>query len=1605
MKALLQYLFFIVFLSAATAHAAPQIEVQGRDSTFGVWSDIDDEDLDPDQVVTEFGNVDLGTTSTRTFRIRNTGNETLTISSFTSSNSRYTIDGLINGSVAAANGGVNEFTVTFTPNALSTVQTVITLRSNDPGDEDPYTFALGGTGQGPDISIGGGTTGTTFASIVDGTLTTSSTAGTNFGSIVAGSSRTRFFRISNHGTTALNIQVPDFTGSGESNFTFNGLSSAVNIAAGNTRDFEIVFQPTLAGVKNAVFTISSNDFNESPYTFAVTGTATGEPDIVVEGNDAISWPNIADGDLTAGQVVTRFGNVAMGSSDTRFYRIRNTGVDVLNVTAATSSSLQFAFEGLPLPLDLAPGAEEVFTVRFTPTAFGDTTTVLTFTNDDPDLESTYTFAVTGNGQGAEIGLGGATTAAGPFITILDGDNTPATNDGTAFGTTAIGNVVTRYFRITNGGSSALNLQSPTFTGSGAGHFSTQGLSSAINLAAGNTRDFEIRFDPTTVGSKTAVFSLGSNDLDEDPFTFTISGSATGTPSVAVEGSDGVGWPDIDDGDLDPDQAVTDFGNVELGQMRERRYRVRNVGTATLNISAVTSSNARYAIAGIGAGSSIAAGAEREFTVTFTPTVRSTVQTVITLSSNAAGGLANFTFALTGTGRGAEIALEGSTGDQNGPWVNIMHNDLTPSTSDGTEFGIVGNHTFATRYFRIRNVGDSSLSIFQPAFVGADPTNFTIHSLQSLTNIPPGNDRTFEIRFSPSNIVTQSATFGMTNGDADESPFTFGVRGTGRNEPDIHLQLDTSPVSGVPVWSDVAEGDAIGNFRDDQLSDNVNVGYTGDRRFRFRNTGPTPLTISTITFSDPQFFIDVLTLPVVIPPGQIQAFSIDYAPDRFGDTVADVTITSDDPDAEGTFVFQVKGTGIGPEPRLSGQGDDSMFRVIPLDRTTVSTTDGTDFGQVPLTGSSITHTFRIANLGNRNLEINGRELTGAAAGDFNVNGLLPSGFNRIINEGESHDFTVVFDPSATGTRRATLQINYWDGVTTQSFTFALRGSGFGTPEIEVRGQSGALDPFTEITNNDISPRTTDGTAYGSISVSGEEVHTFKIKNLGDVPLAISDIVENSPHFSLGAIPTSIPANAEATFNLGFYPTSAGNHSAVISIENGDADEADFRFTVSGTGLAPELDVLGGGDDVAIADGDTTPSLEDGTDFGTINAGGGSVNRTFILRNTGTRPLSIFSVAFSNPIFSAVSFPTSIPAGGSGSLVVNAQVGGTASATVTLENNDPDEDPYTFRVRVSSGVPVQEIQVSGLGAVIFSDGQTALSTTDGTIMREVQVGGTRATSFTISNVGTGPLTVSSVTSSNPLFTITEVPTALAAGTGETFKVRFTPTSSGQHHTIITITSNDADESPFTFALRGVATAAPPAPAPELEVTGGATPLVISSGDTTPRQADGTHFGAVQFGLPLTSRFLLRNTGSVPLSLASASVSSGSPFTLSTLIPSITSGGSTSVTVTFTPTVIGEASATLTILSNAENAPIFSITIAAEAVAPPGELAITGIEPVGNKMRLSFTSVPGRTYRIRRSFDLVTWQAVTDMTALPGDLTPQTYTVPQGPDGRRFWRVEQE
>lgn len=131
---------------------------------------------------------------------------------------------------------------------------------------------------------------------------------------------------------------------------------------------------------------------------------------------------------------------------------------------------------------------------------------------------------------------------------------------------------------------------------------------------------------------------------------------------------------------------------------------------------------------------------------------------------------------------------------------------------------------------------------------------------------------------------------------------------------------------------------------------------------------------------------------------------------------------------------------------------------------------------------------------------------------------------------------------------------------------------------------------------------------------------------------------------------------------------------------------FGSSFFGEAARPEIEMRG--NSVVVNDNDTTPTTSDHTDFGSTAVSGGTVTRTYTVRNTGNGALNLSgspSVKVSGANagdFTVVSQPPStLAAGASATFQVkfDPSASGLRKATLTLANNDADENPYNFDIQ--------------------------------------------------------------------------------------------------------------------------------------------------------------------------------------------------------------------------------------------------------------------------------------------------------------------------------------
>lgn len=395
-----------------------------------------------------------------------------------------------------------------------------------------------------------------------------------------------------------------------------------------------------------------------------------------------------------------------------------------------------------------------------------------------------------------------------------------------------------------------------------------------------------------------------------------------------------------------------------------------------------------------------------------------------------------------------------------------------------------------------------------------------------------------------------------------------------------------------------------------------------------------------------------------------------------------------------------------------------------------------------------------------------------------------------------------------------------------------------PEINVKSVDG-VTIFHEDDNPTFEKATDMAPVGAPISTVAASTNTiFRIENLGGSPLNVSSVVitgTNAANFTIFTgfeNPVGSVAAVSGTtissrgLQIIFDPSFEGLHTARVNIYSDDADENPYWFDIQGYGFIPKPDMtvqgLTGGTS-QISSGSMIAAVNNNTLWPAAGtAVGSSAVKDYRIRNhgptgsqlllTGT-PIVEISGANASDFVVTTQPPSSTLNGGWGTnfyITFTPTGTGIRTALVTIENNDPNPDPftgltespYTFLIQGKGVSP--EAEITGNAQPVVS-GSTTPTLVNHTFFDYLNVSGaTLNRTFTVQNTGDSPLTLGAPTISGVAasdFTVITPPAASVAVAGTTtFVIRFDPSVVGVRDAMVSIATNDANENPYTFAIRG-------------------------------------------------------------------------------------------------------------------------------------------------------------------------------------------------------------
>gem|GEM_PF-4882784 len=307
------------------------------------------------------------------------------------------------------------------------------------------------------------------------------------------------------------------------------------------------------------------------------------------------------------------------------------------------------------------------------------------------------------------------------------------------------------------------------------------------------------------------------------------------------------------------------------------------------------------------------------------------------------------------------------------------------------FGNEGIHTTSLgKKVTLTSSGTTSLNNISVAIIGSNPGDF----LQTNTCPPTlnvGGKCTITVTFAPSLLAGESATLQVTD-NAVNSPQSVALSGTG--------VADVTLTPTAENFGDVPQATA-----------------SAAKSFTLKNNQSTVLGISEISFTGPNegdFSQSGGTCGASLAAKASCTIDVIFTPNLVGAESAALSVTSNAQPPYNSLTSTLSGIGI------------AQATVSPTSITYVKQKIGT---------TSSAHNVKLKNNLSTALTISGFTFTGADLGDFNVS---TTTCGASLGAKSTCTISVVFNPTATGKRTATLNVN--DGANNSPQTVALTGTG-------------------------------------------------------------------------------------------------------------------------------------------------------------------------------------------------------------------------------------------------------------------------------------------------------------------------------------------------------------------------------------------------------------------------------------------------------------------------------------------------------------------------------------------------------------------------------------
>jgi PGF-pre-PGF domain-containing protein/surface glycoprotein (TIGR04207 family) len=816
-----------------------------------------------------FDRTRLGTSSTETIQLNNTGNAPLNIRDVLLASSTDQFSVRADSEVIPAKDS-RTVTVRFSP-PPSDVQAAkdgtertatLTVRSNDT-DQSAVDITVAGQSKTPELDV-------------ENTV--------RFGTLNIGQTTTKTVTISNEPDATAGIELSELTiiGSDAGEFSLAPLSDTT-LSPGDEATATVDLTPESGGIKTASLFLATNDPRQprdsvslsnsrtivivtyGSVTFSYTGVSDTDPkfksandpstgvigidpvlttttdfEMSFEKRSAAAGPEVDNTDPVA---PIRYLDVSSSLSSSQHdqttvqFRVDKSKVDSLNSTRDNIGLYQYngsSYEPkqttrLPSEDTATQYAYEAPIDSFNATLIGVEQAALNLTDssvsDVPDSLD--------DGESDNVTV---------TVTL---ENTGNLSGSTTINITGTGSTTTKTATVGANTQKSVDLSVP-ITGPGDRTLTISAAGSQI------TETFTVSEPDSGGGGGPPVYNPPDDDTgdgtDDDTGDGTDDDTGDGTDDDTGDGTD----DDTGDGpEINVAPSSLDFGEQFVNTQATEQITISNDGSEPLSVDSLSLSGDTGQFS-VGTKSlAVAPNESQTVAVKFIPTIADSASATLSIETPSESVGVN----LTGTGVESDVS------------VAPLSYDFGSMT--------VGNQTEAE--FTIQNTGDGVAQLGKVRLAGSSASAFELSQQLSETELAAGASQNVTVAFSPERAGSYSARLEVTNASGvvvGESSLT----GTG-DAPRIRVQPSSLSFT------------------------NATVNETSQRSFSVANRGNATLTVTELQFAGPRrgFSVDAST-PLTLAPGESREIAVTFTPRTPAVRSVNLLVQSDDPQNARTQVF-------------------------------------------------------------------------------------------------------------------------------------------------------------------------------------------------------------------------------------------------------------------------------------------------------------------------------------------------------------------------------------------------------------------------------------------------------------------------------------------------------------------------------------------------------------------------------------------------------------------------------------------------------------------------------------------------------------------------------